>query len=187
MTTRGINLPEDWSKLKCKRKLIDMGHIQNGEFAGKLWHIARTEFDEYELYIDGRPYVIASSLHFLLDELWTMDGVDRSKEQVPECCPVCHNEEHLPGARFCMICGAPLSGESDIRNRGGVKSPIKRKFWGVSNRYFDNGRVEVDIFPVEAVAKPESRSNEGRVCDEYIDYFDTYEEAAAWAEQSKNA
>lgn len=21
-------------------------------------------------------------------------------------CPVCHNEEHLPGARFCMVCGA---------------------------------------------------------------------------------
>lgn len=24
-------------------------------------------------------------------------------------CPVCHNEEHLPGAKFCMACGAPLS------------------------------------------------------------------------------
>ena len=148
MTTRGINLPEDWSKLKCKRKLIDMGHIQNGEFAGKLWHIARTEFDEYELYIDGRPYVIASSLHFLLDELWTMDGVDRSEEQVPECCPVCHNEEHLPGARFCMICGAPLSGESDIRNRGGkvadkaevlgCEQQIFRQ-WEGGSRYFPSG------------------------------------------------
>lgn len=20
-------------------------------------------------------------------------------------CPVCHNKEHLPGARFCMVCG----------------------------------------------------------------------------------
>lgn len=20
-------------------------------------------------------------------------------------CPICHNEEHLPGARFCMVCG----------------------------------------------------------------------------------
>lgn len=23
-------------------------------------------------------------------------------------CPVCHNTEHLPGARFCMICGEPF-------------------------------------------------------------------------------
>lgn len=186
MTIRGINLPEDWSKLKCKRKLVDMGHIQNGEFVGKLWHIARTEFGDYELYIDGKPYAIASSLHFLLDELWAMDGVDRSEKPIPECCPVCHNEEHLPGARLCMICGAPLGDGSSAHDQA-ENVPIKRKFWGVSNRYFDNGRVEVDIFPVEAAAKPENRSNEGRICDEYTDYFDTYEEASAWAEESKNA
>lgn len=23
-------------------------------------------------------------------------------------CPVCQNAEHFPGAKFCMICGAPL-------------------------------------------------------------------------------
>lgn len=25
-------------------------------------------------------------------------------------CPLCRNEEHLPGARFCMICGTPIEG-----------------------------------------------------------------------------
>lgn len=29
----------------------------------------------------------------------------------PYECPVCHNTEHLPGAKFCMVCGTgfPLS------------------------------------------------------------------------------
>lgn len=29
-------------------------------------------------------------------------------EQKRYVCPVCHNTEHLPGARFCMICGEPF-------------------------------------------------------------------------------
>ena len=24
-------------------------------------------------------------------------------------CPKCHNSEHLPGARFCALCGSPLA------------------------------------------------------------------------------
>ena len=27
---------------------------------------------------------------------------------VPYECPVCHNTEHLPRAKFCMICGEPF-------------------------------------------------------------------------------
>lgn len=61
------------------------------------------------------------------------------------------------------------------------------KFWCVSNKYFDSGKVKVTIFPVEAETKPENRMTENKMCDEYVDYFDTYEEAAAWADQARKA
>lgn len=63
----------------------------------------------------------------------------------------------------------------------------KRKFWGVSQKYFDSGKVKVNIFPVEAETKPENKMTENKMCDEYVDYFDTYEEAVAWAEQARKA
>lgn len=31
-------------------------------------------------------------------------------------CPVCRNTEHLPGAKFCMICGTPVSSCSGCVN-----------------------------------------------------------------------
>ena len=34
---------------------------------------------------------------------------------------------------------------------------------------------------------PENGMTENKMCDEYVDYFDTYEEAAAWAEQARKA
>ena len=37
-----------------------------------------------------------------------------AKGFLPEyTCPVCHNTEHLPGAKFCMVCGTafPLKGD----------------------------------------------------------------------------
>lgn len=49
------------------------------------------------------------------------------------------------------------------------------KFWAVSTKYFDSGRVKVNIYPVEAETKPESGMTENKMCDHYIDYFDTYE------------
>lgn len=61
------------------------------------------------------------------------------------------------------------------------------KFWGVSTKFFDSGKVKANIFPVEADTKPESTMTENKMCDEYIDYFNSYDEAAAWAEQAKKA
>lgn len=68
-----------------------------------------------------------------------------------------------------------------------VNPPKKRQFWGVSQKYFDSGKVKVNIFSVEAGTKPENGMTENKMCDEYIDYFDTYEEAVAWAEQARKA
>ena len=56
------------------------------------------------------------------------------------------------------------------------------RFWAVSTKYFDSGRVKVNLYPVEA-----ETMTENKMCDHYIDYFDTYEEALAWYKQAKNA
>ena len=68
-----------------------------------------------------------------------------------------------------------------------IEPKVKRKFWGVSQKYFDSGKVKANIFPVEAETKPENGMAENKMCDEYVDYFETYEEAAAWAEQARKA
>lgn len=54
-------------------------------------------------------------------------------------------------------------------------------------KFFDSGKVKANIFPVEAATKPESMKEENLMCDEYRDFFDTFEEAAAWANQAHRA
>lgn len=61
------------------------------------------------------------------------------------------------------------------------------KYWLVITKFFDSGRVKVNIAPVEAEAKPENGMRENAMCDEYYDYFETHEEAAAWAQQAREA
>lgn len=62
-----------------------------------------------------------------------------------------------------------------------------KKFWAVSTKYFDSGRVKVSLYSVEAETKPKNAMTESKMCDHYIDYFDAYEEALAWYKQSKKA
>ena len=49
------------------------------------------------------------------------------------------------------------------------------KYWLVVTKFFDSGRVKVNIAPVEAESKPADGMQE------------TYEEAAAWAQQAREA
>ncbi len=51
-------------------------------------------------------------------------------------------------------------------------------FWHVVTKFFDSGKVKVNLAPIEADCKPENHMSENKTCDEYHDYFDTYEEAA---------
>ena len=57
----------------------------------------------------------------------------------------------------------------------------------MSTKYFDSGRVKVNLYSIEAETKPESGMTESKTCDHYIDYFDTYEDALMWYGQSKKA
>ena len=61
------------------------------------------------------------------------------------------------------------------------------KYWLVTTKFFDSGRVKVNIASVEAECKPADGMRENAMCDEYYDYFETYEEAAAWAQQARMA
>lgn len=70
-----------------------------------------------------------------------------------------------------------------------MKTMMKKttQYWGVCTKFFDSGKVKANIFPVEAATKPESMKEENLMCDEYRDFFDTFEEAAAWANQVHRA
>ena len=60
-------------------------------------------------------------------------------------------------------------------------------FWHVVTKFFDSGKVKVNLAPIEADRKPEDHMSENKTCGEYHDYFDTYEEAAAYAADARNA
>lgn len=36
------------------------------------------------------------------------------KGRMKYVCPVCHNTEHLKGAKFCMICGTPIQKAEEV-------------------------------------------------------------------------
>ena len=55
------------------------------------------------------------------------------------------------------------------------------------HQVFDSGKVKVNLAPIEADRKPENHMSENKTCDEYHDYFDTYEEAAAYAADARKA
>ena len=47
-------------------------------------------------------------------------------------------------------------------------------FWHVVTKFFDSGKVKVNLAQIEADRKPENHMTENKTCDEYHNYFDTY-------------
>lgn len=70
------------------------------------------DYIEISLYHEATPEedgIDPYTLHiFDGDEVIACHGVPNLAAAKRYACPVCHNEEHLPGARFCMICGTPI-------------------------------------------------------------------------------
>ncbi len=60
-------------------------------------------------------------------------------------------------------------------------------FWHVVTKFFDSGKVKVNIAPIEAESRPKSYMAENATCDEYHDYFNTYPEAAKYAADARKA
>lgn len=51
------------------------------------------------------------------------------------------------------------------------------KFYCVVSKFFDSGAVKAITFAIQADEKPQNGQVENNLCDEYRDYFDTYEDA----------
>lgn len=62
-----------------------------------------------------------------------------------------------------------------------------KKYWCVKSKFFDGGTVRAWIYEVKAQEKPQNEQVENKICDEYRDYFDTYEEAKKFVEEVENA
>lgn len=62
---------------------------------------------------------------------------------------------------------------------------MKKKYWYVAQRYFDNGKVKIMVGDVDlnVEEKPKSFSIFEKTYDHYQDYFETREEAVEFAEQ----
>jgi hypothetical protein len=61
---------------------------------------------------------------------------------------------------------------------------MKTKY-AVKTKFFDNGRINSIIFSCDVDYKNSSISR--KICDEYIDVFNTYEEAKNWQKEAYNA
>lgn len=57
-------------------------------------------------------------------------------------------------------------------------------YWCVSTKCYDNWRAKVRVYRIEAEAKPENSMQQTQAYDHYCDYFETQEEAAAFAQES---
>ncbi len=60
-----------------------------------------------------------------------------------------------------------------------------KKYWCVKSKFFDGGTVRTWIYEVNAKEKPQNEQVENKMCDEYRDYFNTYEEAKQFELETK--
>lgn len=64
-----------------------------------------------------------------------------------------------------------------------------RTFWCVNHKHFDSRYVKILIYDVKTEVKPKDRQVNNKMCDEYENFFDSFEEANLFAdefEQSAN-
>lgn len=61
------------------------------------------------------------------------------------------------------------------------------KFYGVTTKFYDNGKVKSFMYNIEAERKPKSTFKETKICDAYNDFFETYEEAKEFVDDAYRA
>ena len=61
------------------------------------------------------------------------------------------------------------------------------KYWCVSTKFFDSGKVKAVMYEVEANEKPKNSNVENSICDEYHDYFESYDEAKQFWREAQTA
>lgn len=60
-------------------------------------------------------------------------------------------------------------------------------FWCVCNKYYNNGKTQCSVYPINAETKPENSFESAARYDIYHDYFETNKEAWAFADGVKKA
>lgn len=64
---------------------------------------------------------------------------------------------------------------------------MKQKlYWCVTTKFFDNGFVKAAMCEVVAEQKPLNKKVENILCDEYTDYFESYEDARKFYNEALN-
>ena len=58
-----------------------------------------------------------------------------------------------------------------------------KTFWCVNRKYFDGGYVKILIYDVKAEAKPEDMQVNNKLCTEYENFFDSFDEANLFADE----
>jgi hypothetical protein len=61
------------------------------------------------------------------------------------------------------------------------------KYYGVTTKFFDDGKVRAFCFEVEADEKPENEFESLKECDIYKNYFESLEEAEAYRDDAYRA
>ena len=60
-----------------------------------------------------------------------------------------------------------------------------KTFWCVNHKYFDDGYVKILIYDVKAEVTPEDRQVDNKLCTEYENFFDSFDEANLFADELK--
>lgn len=60
-------------------------------------------------------------------------------------------------------------------------------YYGVTTKFFDDGKVSAFLFEVEADEKPENTYDSLNKCDIYHDYFETLAEAESYRDDAYRA
>ena len=89
---------------------IDASGSIEGMVARGYWRrddrIARSHGWIYN--IDRLAYNREDSVERVVAEECMCESCQERRAKTAYECPICHNTEHLPGAKFCMICGEPF-------------------------------------------------------------------------------
>lgn len=78
--------------------------------------------------------------------------------------------ERTEGKNYESISITPMNAEAESQM-------VKKTFYCVVSKFFDGGNVKAICFDVQAYEKPKNTQVQNSLCDEYHDYFDTFEEA----------
>ncbi|MEY8366080.1 hypothetical protein AALA22_10630 [Anaerovoracaceae bacterium 41-7] len=60
------------------------------------------------------------------------------------------------------------------------------KYYGVTTKFYDDGKIKAEMFEVEADKMPVVDYQETNACDIWRDYFTTYAEAESFLKEMLN-